>query len=210
LSHIGTFLASVITHGTLSSSIPLPPMMRNAAIHRAPEETSQPRNWMTPGNYLQTLANPMPVTEDSTIFPVNGFSYSGFNQSQMTRNDSRMISPVPEWNSQIPDSQQDPENWRQVDYNVGMPDFPARTQAPSFYWMENSAVNSFSASSGGAVLPGSLTNENLTNLDMQLDQMSSKPISKPQIRPMDAMRDSADGRSAQPRRQRTQSEYVQP
>jgi hypothetical protein len=184
-------------------------MMRNAFIHPVPEDTSQRKTWMSPNDYFQSLANSRPVIEDSTIFPGDGFPQSGFNRTAMAHNNSRMNAP-PQWTSQTPDWQADPGYRRHVENNVGMPDFPTRIQAPSFLWMENGAVNPYSANSHGTVIPGSTTNEYLTIFENQSGQVPSEPSSKPQIKPVDETRNSTDGRSTQPGHQGTESEYVRP
>jgi hypothetical protein len=75
--------------------------------------------------------------------------------------------------------------------------------------MENGAVNPYSANLHGTVILGSITNEYLTMFENQLDQMSSKPISKPPTKPVDGMRGSTDGRCTQPGHQGTEPEYVE-
>ncbi|OOQ88415.1 hypothetical protein PEBR_12042 [Penicillium brasilianum] len=114
--------------------MPPPPMNRNVADSnpRGPDVTNLPRTWITPDDYFHNLAMSMPVTEDST----NAISEPRLVRSTVPVNDLRSAIP-PNWTSHATDLwHQYPENWTQLDHNVGNLDIPGRTQAPSPHRMK--------------------------------------------------------------------------
>ncbi|KAJ5371213.1 uncharacterized protein N7496_007305 [Penicillium cataractarum] len=123
--------------------MPSPPMNRNISDSnpRGPDVANLPRTWMTPNEYFHNLAISMPVIEDLATSQANAVSQSRLVRSTMPLNDSKSAIP-PNWTPQATDLwHQCPENWTQLDHNVGNQDTPGRTQAPISTRMENGAVN---------------------------------------------------------------------
>lgn len=165
---------------------------------------------MTPNDYFHNLAISMPVTEDCTPSQASVFSHSVPVRSTVPLNGSKGAIP-PGWTPQAKDLwHQYPENWTQLDHNVGNLDTPGRSQAPISHRMENGAVNPIPDNPNAAGIPRSRWIERLTVFENQPGQSFSKPPPEHPVNTANDTHDVTDGRFAQPSRQGPNPGYVVP
>ena len=117
---------------TYFSSVPnlnllmMPPTPSNRNLHNSfhpgLDETDLPKPWISSNDYFHNLATSMPVSEEYTLSQADHpSSQSRFIQPQA----AQMCAVPPNWTSQTQTLwHQDPEDWTQLNHNVGILDTP--------------------------------------------------------------------------------------
>lgn len=192
--------------------MPPTPINRNLgnSIHPGLDETDLPKTWIASNDYFHHLAISVPVSEDYTLLQADTPSRSRFIQPHAAQNDIICAVP-PNWTSQTQTLwHQDPEDWTQLNHNVGILDTPGRTKTPSSHRMENGAVNPYPAYLDITVFEDQMELSLTTSEIKQCEQMTSQPRSHRQVDPVDEIRDFTNGRHAYPSSQGSKPQYVCP